>query len=38
MLPLGAERAQLELEAWELQNATHMEGFLSIDGAKLGAK
>ena len=34
MLPLGAERAQLEREAWELQNATQMNGLLSSGDAK----
>lgn len=34
MLPLGAERAQLEREAWELQNATQLIDFLSLGEAK----
>ena len=34
MLPLGGERARLEREAWELQNATQMNGFLFIEDVK----
>lgn len=37
MLPLGAERAQLEREAWELQNATAMNEMLAISDAKPSA-
>ena len=29
MLPLGADKARLEREAWELQNATRLNEFLT---------
>ena len=34
MLPLGAERARLEREAWELQNASRLNNFFSLDETK----
>ena len=37
LLPLGAERAQLEREAWELQNATALNDMLGVSGGRPSA-
>ena len=37
LLPLGAERAQLEREAWELQNATALNDMFGISGGRPSA-